>query len=71
MEADTGAAVSIISEATYIKTVKKSNPHLRPAEISLRTYTGEKIEILGCHCSVSNRIFKLKYEFEYNFNPFI
>ena len=40
IKVDTGAAVSDIDEATYLKAVKKSNPHLQPAERSLHTNTG-------------------------------
>ena len=47
MKVDTGAAVSIISEATYRKTWTKTRPPLRKTGVNLRTYTGESIDILG------------------------
>jgi predicted aspartyl protease len=45
MEVDTGAAVSVISEATYEKVFKNVKLQLQPTPISLRTYTGEDIEV--------------------------
>ena len=45
MEVDTGAAVSIISKATYQKLF--SEVPVKPASLHLRTYTGETISIEG------------------------
>ena len=45
MELDTGASLSLISEATY-KAL--SLPALSHTDIILSTYTGEKISPLGC-----------------------
>ena len=45
MELDTGAAVSVISETTYNRIRGKSP--LQPADIRLRTYTGDQIRVLG------------------------
>ena len=49
MEIDTGAALSIIGEATYkhLWGKDKSGPHLSPTSTVLRTYMGEKLSILG------------------------
>jgi len=48
MEIDTGASVTLVSEATF-DTLKTSTtiPPLEPASIKLRTYTGEEIRTLG------------------------
>ena len=52
MEVDTGAAVTILSEA-----VKKKHFNLlllRPSSIQLQTYTAEKIKVLGsCQVKVN------------------
>ena len=45
MEVDTGASYSIISESTYHSLL--TMPELKPTDITLRTYTGESIAILG------------------------
>ena len=45
MEVDAGAAVSIISEETYKRLFPNLN--LKEAPIGLKTYTGERIPILG------------------------
>ena len=45
MEIDTGAAVSLVSEATY-KTLFPGLPLSKPA-LKLRTYTAEPITVLG------------------------
>lgn len=45
MDVATGAAVSVISEATYEKVFKNVKLQLQPTPISLRTYTGEDIEV--------------------------
>ena len=48
MEIDTGAALSIIGEATYRELwVKDKGPRLSPTSTVLRTYIGEKLIILG------------------------
>ena len=47
MELDTGASVSLISEVTYKELWMKQRPLLRPTTIVLKTYTGEKIPLLG------------------------
>ena len=49
MELDTGASVSLISEATWSRLYSKKK--LQKTTIILRTYTGEKIQPLGS-CSV-------------------
>ena len=45
MEVDTGASVSLISEATWRKL--SPNRRLKPSSVWLRTYTGQEIKILG------------------------
>ncbi|XP_048059455.1 uncharacterized protein K02A2.6-like [Megalobrama amblycephala] len=45
MEIDTGAAVSIVSDAVYHKTLK--HVCLKPTNIVLKTYTGEPVAIRG------------------------
>ena len=48
MEVDTGAAVSLISEAVYRKTWKNGKaPPLQPTKTKLKTYTGEEVPVLG------------------------
>ena len=48
MELDTGASLSIMSESTFNKLWSgKSKPPLSAAEIELRTYTGELVDICG------------------------
>jgi hypothetical protein len=48
MEIDTGASVSIISEATYDKLWPKARaPALQDSTARLRTYTGEELRVLG------------------------
>ena len=46
MELDTGAAVSVISEATY-NSIQRESQALEPSNSRLRTYTGESIQVLG------------------------
>ncbi|CAC5398917.1 unnamed protein product [Mytilus coruscus] len=46
MEIDTGASVSVISQETY-KQVFGSDNSLEKSQCSLRTYTGERIDVLG------------------------
>ena len=47
MELDTGAALSVISERTYQKMWPHGAPDLEPSTVSLHTYTGEQLEVLG------------------------
>ena len=48
LEVDTGATMSIISRRTYNHTWPVGNtPHIKPTNVSLRTYTGEKIQVAG------------------------
>ena len=48
MEVDTGAAVSLISESTYNSLWSGENkPPLQHADVSLRTYSGEKLPVVG------------------------
>jgi hypothetical protein len=48
MELDTGAAVSIITNATYKRIQRESFVSaLQPAESKLRAYTGHHIQVLG------------------------
>ncbi|KAL5515654.1 hypothetical protein EMCRGX_G000851 [Ephydatia muelleri] len=48
MEVDTGAAVSLISDATF-KSLwpEASRPPLQPSSVLLRTYTGEQLTLVG------------------------
>ena len=49
MEVDTGAALSIISEATYKKLWESDTPpELQQTSVRLRTYTGEEMSVLDC-----------------------
>ena len=45
MEIDTGAALSIISKTTFESTFR--NQMLKPSTISLKTYTGQTLPVLG------------------------
>ena len=48
MEIDTGASVSIVSESTFRHIwSRRAAPGLRHPRITLRTYTGERIQLLG------------------------
>ena len=48
MEVDTGAALSLISAATYEQLWPTGNaPQLRKPSIRLRTYTGEELQLVG------------------------
>ena len=48
MEIDTGASVSLISEQTFQTLwTKKHAPGLRRPEVQLRTYSGERLRVLG------------------------
>ena len=49
MEIDTGAAVSIVSEATWKQQLNK--PTLKPCSIVLKGYPDNPLEIMGC-CDV-------------------
>ncbi len=46
MELDTGAAVSVISEATY-NTLLKDTTSIQPTDIVLRTYLHKELPVLG------------------------
>ena len=49
MEVDTGASVSLISEATYEQLWPASHrPKMEVSSCKLRTYTGEKLNVRGC-----------------------
>ncbi|XP_072171469.1 uncharacterized protein [Diadema setosum] len=52
MEIDTGATLSIVSEATY--RAWKHQPQLSQSDVVLRTYTGDKIPVVGA-CKVNVR----------------
>ena len=45
MQVDTGAAVSIIAEATQQKLFP--NAHLKQSSVQLQTYTTKSLEVLG------------------------
>ena len=47
MEVDTGAAVSIVSVSTYNRLWSGQSLPLQATATSLRTYTGEKIDVRG------------------------
>lgn len=47
MEVDTGAGISLMSEATYSKLWPNNSPTLQKTEVRLRTYTGEPVVIVG------------------------
>ena len=49
MELDTGAAVSLIIEATYKRlwSATSSRPKLKPTDSTLRGYTGNQLRVLG------------------------
>jgi len=47
MEVDTGATLSVISEATYRRTWGDNPPPLAKTKARLRTYTGEEIPVRG------------------------
>ena len=48
MEVDTGATLSVMSEATYSSLWKADvRPDLEPSSARLSTYTGERISVLG------------------------
>ena len=48
MEVDTGASASVISEEVYGRLWKREDaPPLRPTTVKLRSYTGEKLALLG------------------------
>jgi hypothetical protein len=53
MEIDTGASVSILSENTYETVFMGKKPPLsKDTEVELRTYTGQKIQVIG-NCTVT------------------
>ena len=45
MEVDTGAALSLVNEATYLKLARRVQ--LKPATVTICTYTGEALDLLG------------------------
>ena len=47
MEVDTGASLSLVSEATYLNLWQSNPPQLQPTEKVLSTYSGESLEVLG------------------------
>ena len=47
MELDTGAAVSLISEATYKQLWSERGPRITPTNETLRGYAGDKLCVLG------------------------
>lgn len=48
MELDTGAAVTVINENMYKTVCNGANsPALEPSKCTLRTYTGERVDVLG------------------------
>ena len=48
MELDTGAALSVISESTYLSTWSTlERPPLKPSNAKLNTYSGESLEVCG------------------------
>ena len=48
MEVDTGAALSVVSESTYLSTWSKDErPPLKPSQALLRTYSGENLVVCG------------------------
>ena len=47
MEVDTGASLSLISEATYHNLWQSNHSQLQRTEKVLSTYTGESLEVLG------------------------
>ena len=49
MEIDTGAAVSIVSEATWVEKLNK--PTLKPCPLVLKGYPDNELHIMGC-CDV-------------------
>ena len=50
---DTGAQVNVMPVALY-KTLKKDPKKLKPTNINLTAYGGNKIEVLGC-CHLKSR----------------
>ena len=47
MEVDTGASVSVASETSLKTSLGVDKLDLQPSEVSLRTYTGESLPVLG------------------------
>ena len=45
MEVDTGAALSLVNEATYLKLARRVQ--LKPTTVTICTYTGEALDLLG------------------------
>ncbi|XP_043225586.1 uncharacterized protein K02A2.6-like [Amphibalanus amphitrite] len=46
-ELDTGAAVSVCSEAEFLKLWPKGGPVLKPSALKLQTYGGDALSVLG------------------------
>ena len=62
MEIDTGASVSVISEKVFRERLKGSKTSLKETSVSLHTYTGDEINILGqcdVHVKHNNQYVKL------------
>ena len=47
MEVDTGASLSLVSEATYLNLWQSNPPQLQPTEKVLSTYTSESLVVRG------------------------
>lgn len=47
MVIDTGAVVTVMPDSVYNEKFKKTVPVLRTSNVKLKTYTGEKINVLG------------------------
>ena len=47
MEIDTGASLTVISEATYRATFGDQAPQPREANVKLKMYTGDEIPVVG------------------------
>ena len=48
MEIDTGATITLMSERSYNELWNEHNrPCLRPADVIVRTYTGEQVDVVG------------------------
>ena len=48
MELDTGASLSVISEQTF-QSIASPTDKLQPTDITLTTYTGQSLSILGTY----------------------
>ena len=56
MEVDTGASLSIVNEKTWLKIGDLQD--LQGAEVTLKSYTGEHVQILGKSEPVSQTVVK-------------